>query len=84
MGEGAARGVLAADRLGTGVIVDVLGAVAIFGGERLDAALRVGAPDARGDRPLTRDGGEVAGGVVSEALAARGGDGMWLRARVDV
>ena len=84
MRQAAARGVLAADRLGAGVIVDVLGAVAVFGGERLDAALRACAPGAGGDGPLARDGGEVAGGVVGEALAARGGNGVGLRARVAV
>jgi hypothetical protein len=50
--ELAARCELAADRLGAGVVVDVLGALAARGRERLHAAVRVGLPGARGNGAL--------------------------------
>ena len=74
--------VLAADGFLAGVIVDVLGAAAVFGGEGLEAAVRVEFPGACGDGALAGDTLELAGVVVSELLAAGLGDGVGLRASV--
>jgi hypothetical protein len=48
----------------------VLDAATVRRGERPDAAVRVEAPRARGERAFTRDVGELAGGVVPERLVA--------------
>ena len=72
--------VLAADGLLAGVVVDVLGAAAIFGGEGLETAVRVELPGACGDGALAGDAHELAGGVVGELLAAGVCDGVRLRA----
>ena len=74
--------VLAADGLLAGVVVGVLGAAAVVGGEDVEAAVRVELPGARGDGAVASDARELTGGVVGELLAAGLCDGVGLRAVV--